>query len=250
MSQPPTPDSTRLADYRAHYRADAELIEDPWALPPVRSASEARRLEAILRLLRLRPGARVADLGCGSGWLSALCRQRGAWVLAADIAPRGVAAVRRRYPEIGHFAAADIYHLPLQPGRFDAVIVSEVIEHLEGLDEALDQVRALLRPGGRLLVAVPYRESILQHLCIHCNRLTPANAHLHSFDEERLVALLRARGLRPAATQRLGNKLLELVGFPHRTRWLPHGLWRAVDGALNRLTGRAGFLVVVAVDDA
>jgi len=250
MSQQDTPDCARLADYRAHYRADAELIEDPWALPPVRSASEARRLEAIVRFLRLRAGDRVADLGCGSGWLSALCHQRGAWVLAADIAPRGVAAARRRYPEIGRFAVADIYHLPLRPGHFDAVVVSEVVEHLEHLGEALAQVRGLLRPGGRLLIAVPYRETIIQHLCIHCNRLTPANAHLHSFDEGLLHSLLQAQGLRPVRTLRLANKLLELVGFPHHTRWLPHWLWRGIDGALNRLTGKAGFLVAVAVDDA
>ena len=250
MSERATPDRAHLADYRAHYRADAELIEDPWALAPVRSASEARRLEAIVRLLGLRTGDRVADLGCGSGWLSALCRSRGGWVLAADIAPRGVAAARRRYPEIGHFAAVDIYHLPLRPGQFDVVVVSEVIEHLEHLDAALAQVRGLLRPGGRLLIAVPYREAIIQHLCIHCNRLTPANAHLHSFDEDRLGSLLEAQGLRPVRTLRLANKLLELVGFPHRTRWLPHWLWRWVDGALNQLTGKASFLVVVAAEDA
>jgi len=250
MSQWVTPESGRLADYRAHYRADADLIADPADLPPVRGASEARRLHAIVRLLGLRPGDRVADVGCGSGWLSDLCRRQGARVLAADIAPAGVAAARRRYPEVGHFTAADVYHLPMRPGAFDVVVLSEVLEHLEDLDAALDQVRALLRPGGRLLVAVPHCETILQHLCVHCNRLTPANAHLHSFDEQTLCRLLRDHGMTPVRALRLANKLLELLGLPHRTRWLPHALWRAMDGAFNRLTGKAGFLVVLATADA
>ena len=245
-----TPDSPHLSDYRAHYRADAELIADPEALPAVRSASEARRLAAIVRLLDLRPGDRVVDVGCGSGWLSQLCAERGAWVVAADIAPAGVAAARRRYPSIGRYTVADVYHLPLRPGRFDVAVLSEVIEHLEDLDAALAQVRALLRPGGRVLIAVPYRETILQHLCIHCNKLTPANAHLHSFDEPALTRLLQTNGLRPVRRRRLANKLLELIGFPHHSRWLPQALWRAVDGAFNLLTGRAGFVVVLAVDDA
>ena len=43
----------RVADYKSHYRADAELIEDPAQLPAVRRNSERRRLQRIVRILRL-----------------------------------------------------------------------------------------------------------------------------------------------------------------------------------------------------
>ncbi|MFH1566642.1 MAG: class I SAM-dependent methyltransferase [Gemmatimonadota bacterium] len=244
MSHPP-----RLADYQAHYRKDAELIEDPWALPPVRAASEDRRLEAMVRLLQLQPGQRLLDMGCGSGWLAARCRARGAWVVATDIAPRGVAAVRRRFPPVSRLVAADVYHMPLRDGQFDAAVLSEVLEHLEAVEAAVAEAARLLRPGGRLLVTVPYRETIVQHLCIHCNRLTPANAHLHSFDEEALSGLLARCGLRPRQWLRLGNKLLELAGLPQRARWLPYPAWRLADALLNRLTGRPAFVAVLAARD-
>ena len=83
--------TAQLADYRAHYRADADAIVDPDELNPQRRASEYRRLQTLLRLLKLQNGERVLDIGCGSGWLAWLCKQAGARVCAMDIALRGVA---------------------------------------------------------------------------------------------------------------------------------------------------------------
>ena len=74
----------RLTDYRTHYRLDADLIEDPADLHPVRSSSERRRLETIRRALRLRPGELLLDLGCGSGWLAQLSHEAGVHVVATD----------------------------------------------------------------------------------------------------------------------------------------------------------------------
>ena len=126
-------------------------------------------------------------------------------------------------------------------------MLSEVAEHLEDLPGALAEVAHLLRPGGRLLVSVPYRETIVEHLCIHCNRLTPANAHLHSFDEEKLAAHLHAQGLAPGPFLLLNNKALELVGLPRWTRSWPYWAWRGLDRLSNVLVGRAGFLGMLAV---
>lgn len=246
----PSSATPRLADYRDHYAADAGAIVDPGALPPARRASELRRLEALVRLLRLRPDERLLDVGCGSGWLAARCQAAGGSVWALDLARLGVVAARRRFPGIAHFQVADVYHLPYAPACFDAAVLSEVVEHLEDMGAALAQVARVLRPGGRLLVSVPYRETILYHLCIHCNRLTPGNAHLHSFDVAGLAAHLEAQGLRVVCAEVLGNKLLELASFPWHTRRWPHGAWRAVDRLLNRLVPRPAFLAMLAVRPA
>lgn len=241
--------SPQMADYRSHYRKDAGLICDPWSLPPVRAASEARRVSVLVRHLALRPGERLLDIGCGSGHLAECCGARGARVVATDIAPAGVAAARARFPRAGAFAAGDAYAMPLRPASFDVVVLSEVLEHLESIEAALGQACQLLRPTGRLLVTVPCRETIIQHLCIHCNRLTPADAHLHSFDAVSLTDHLQRQGMRVTRSTCVSNKLLELVGFPHLTRWWPYWAWRCVDGLLNRMTGRPAFLLVMAVPD-
>lgn len=235
------------ADYLAHYRLDAEAILDPQDLEPLQRASEARRIEALARLLAPRAGERLMDLGCGSGWLAARCCRTGAEVHAVDVAPRGVAAVRRRFPEVSRFHVADVYRLPFRPSSFDALVLSEVLEHLAEPDRALAEIRRVLRPGGRLLVCVPYRERILQHLCIHCNRLTPANAHLHAFDEADLTAALGAAGLRLRRLAFLNNKALALVGFPRWSASWPHWCWQTCDRLANRILPRPAFVAVVAV---
>jgi SAM-dependent methyltransferase len=212
----------------------------------VRRHSERRRLQRLVRLLRLRPGERVLDVGCGSGWLAHHCRAAGARVWALDLAPAGVSRARGRYPQAASFGVGDAYALPFAPRAFDVVVLSEVLEHLEWVDRALAEAARVLRPRGRAMVSVPYREVILEHLCIHCNRLTPANAHLHSFDGHGLTGRLEAHGLRVEHAALLGNKLLELAGFPHWTRALPLWTWAAVDRCANRILGRAGFLAVLA----
>ena len=123
----------RLSDYRIHYWLDADLIEDPADLHPARSASELRRLETIRRALRLGRGEFLLDLGCGSGWLAQLCHEAGVLVVATDLATAGVAGARARFPGAARFAVTDAYHTALADESFDAVVLSEVVEHLEDI---------------------------------------------------------------------------------------------------------------------
>ena len=236
----------RLSDYRTHYRLDADLIEGPADLHPVRSASERRRLQTIRRFLRLQPSELVLDMGCGSGWLAQLCHEGGVRVVATDIARAGVCGARARFPGAAQFAVTDAYHAALSDDSFDAVVLSEVVEHLDDPAAGLREAARVTKPGGRVLVTVPYRETIIEHLCVHCNRLTPANAHLHRFDGDNLRQLLIGVGLQPLQMHHMTNKLLELVGFPDlASRW-PYWLWRGADGLLNGLTGKSAFLLLVA----
>jgi SAM-dependent methyltransferase len=239
----------RLSDYRTHYRLDAESIEDPASLHPVRSASERRRLQTIKKALRLQAGELILDMGCGSGWFAQMCHESGTRVVATDIAPSGVKGARTRFPGAARFAVTDAYHAALADESFDAVVLSEVVEHLDSPGAGLAEAARLTKSGGRVLVTVPYRETIVDHLCVHCNQLTPGNAHLHRFDDETLSKYLSDVGLRPLRTHHMTNKLLELAGFPRLSRHWPFWSWRFVDGLLNAVTGKSAFLLVVAGKD-
>jgi O-antigen/teichoic acid export membrane protein len=130
--------------------------EDP--LPPENSYGSRSRLEWIRR--NLDDGARVAEFGCGTGLMvTAPLRSAGIDVIGWDIhAPsvdfgREWLRSRGRDPDI-------LRNQPFEQAElesFDAVIASEVLEHLDDatLRTCLAAIRGRLRPGGRLLVTVP-----------------------------------------------------------------------------------------------
>lgn len=245
------------SNYKKHYELDAQFIVPPRELPPSQRASEERRLQSIVRLLEPDERPRVLDVGCGSGWLARNVAVHGMYTVASDLSLSGVRKARAySHPLLPAsssdaplplvFLVADIYDLPFPSRSFDIVLLSEVCEHLEDIDAALEQVRYVLRDQGKLILTVPYREKIKWHLCIHCNRPTPANAHLHSFDGPDVRHCLERHGLRVIETLTLSNKFLEALRFPRWTMWMPYILWRTVDRLFNAISGRSAFLCILA----
>ena len=102
-------------------------------------------------------GKRVLDVGCGLGFFSQRLVERGADVLACDI---GAGLVSRTRSRVGcHAEVADALMLAdhFGPEQFDVVVSSECIEHTPDPTRALEQMMAVLRPGGHLSVSTPNR---------------------------------------------------------------------------------------------
>lgn len=227
-------------DYLTHYQLDGEVFDyetDGLTFP----ADERRRMQSVVRLTRARPGERVLDVGSGSGWLAKTLARRGCRVVALDLSQRNL----RRILEDGsgvRTVFGETARPPLASGAFDKVFAIEVVEHLTDPEEALRQMQRVLRPGGTLLVCVPYRERIEYNLCVHCNRPTPKSAHLHSFTEESLRRLLESAGLAPKTPRLFLNKGISLLRLNAPLAWLPLWAWGLVDGLANRVTGKARYI--------
>lgn len=98
-------------------------------------------------------GARVLDLGCGSGSGTALLARAGARVLGVDrIAPDPESRRSR-----ASFCRAEIAALPFRARRFDAVVSFQVIEHLVDPAPYLRAIGELLADHGTALVSTPNR---------------------------------------------------------------------------------------------
>jgi SAM-dependent methyltransferase len=113
-----------------------------------------RRAVILAEMARRLPasGVRLAELGCGSGgMLEALGRFGTAVGVEMDPALRARARERGLDVRAGALPEA----IPLEPGRWDAVCLFDVLEHVDDEAGALAACRRLLAPGGRLFVTVP-----------------------------------------------------------------------------------------------
>src|SRR5215216_4884539 len=119
---------------------------EPWAWRPRRA----------LLLDEARPGERVLDLGCGSGRFVAALRGAGADPVGVEIAEAALERARAVAPGSDLRLIEPDGSLPLGHGSVDLVWCSEVLEHVADTAHLLLEVRRVLRPGGRLLVTVPY----------------------------------------------------------------------------------------------
>jgi len=111
----------------------------------------------VSELTTLPPAATVVDLGCGSGLLlSRIAAARPAGrLLGVDADPTALRYAAERLPS-AQLVRADLDAETAEPlAEADAVVCSEVIEHLERPLHAVRLARRLLRPGGRFVVTVP-----------------------------------------------------------------------------------------------
>ena len=166
-----------------------------WGTPAGRRRAE-RRARIISAGAGLGPGVRALEIGCGTGLFTSFFGETGADVLAIDISPDllALAAERPNLSRRVRFRCARFEDLV--EGPFDAVIGSSVLHHLD-IDDALDNILRLLKPGGWCSFAEP-------------NMLNP-----QVFLERRVPALRRRLHVSPDETA--------FVRWPFARRLKRHG---------------------------
>ena len=152
---------TDRADWLAQARADWDGRADRWDIAAERNAAapdRAAELDRVWQALALRPGARVLDVGCGSGqWAVALAR-RGGEVTGVDLSPAMVARAERHAAEAGvavRWHVGEAARVAGPDAAYDAVLARVVLQLVPDVPAALAEFRRVLRPGGRLLASVP-----------------------------------------------------------------------------------------------
>jgi SAM-dependent methyltransferase len=134
---------------RRVYDRMAELDERHWWY-------RARRdilANLITRKIRLPEGARILEIGCGTGHnLEMLQRFGRADGIEIDPAARGMAEQRLGRP----IGTAPLPQLTgVEAGAYDLVALLDVLEHVEEDEAALASIARKLKPGGRILITVP-----------------------------------------------------------------------------------------------
>lgn len=231
-----------LFNYVEHYTIDAEEF-DYFEARRGGTAHEERRVHEYLIAEIPKQVTSILDVGTGSAWVAETFAPKGVSVCSADISLRNTATALRRYPYPNHTAVvADVFAMPFAPASFECIIASEIIEHVVNPALFVQRLVSLLKPGGTLLVSTPYKEVLQYSLCVHCNHKTPLHAHIHSFDEAKLLSLCPPDAKATYTT--FGNKALIHARTHVALKVAPFPVWRLIDRAANLLYNRPAHILV------
>ena len=161
-----------------------------------------RELVASVLRERLPQGARVLDIGCGTGFvLERLLDDFDAHGLEPDPGVRARAS-ERAAPRIRPGSTDDLSALGGQ--TFDAVLLLDVLEHVDDDVAALRSARPAIAQGGMLLATVPAYPGLWSSHDVR-------NAHRRRYRRGTLDAALRAAGYRPVILSHINSRLLPLA---------------------------------------
>jgi len=160
------------------------------------------------------PGARILDVGCGAGALSAALKAAGATHVAGiELDPEAAAKAGTSLDVVVQGGALEA-NLPFSKGEFDYVIFGDVLEHLPDPEAALDRYLPYLAPEGRLVVSVPNMRfySVLLRLMFDRWSYTDSGVrdrtHLRIFTRRSLITMLGGAGLQVEELRR-NHRLVE-----------------------------------------
>jgi SAM-dependent methyltransferase len=148
--------------------------------------------------LEILPGERILDMGCGEGrHMVKACQMDPSLCLGADFVYDNLKTTRDKlkfHQALGDLACdrfglsrMDVTRLPFRDQSFDAIICSEVLEHIPDDDTAISELVRILKSGRILAVSVPrfYPEKICW--CLSDDYTAADMGHVRIYQKNRLV---------------------------------------------------------------
>jgi len=139
-------------DYISHTNAKRNVFE--WVYQFIRNIALKRKLNLINSFQT--ETKKVLDVGCGTGHFLEKAQANG-WQITGIEPNANARVIANKKTNNSVFDTSELQHL--QPNSFDVITLWHVLEHLPNLKEQIRQLKALLKPNGRLVVAVPNYKS-------------------------------------------------------------------------------------------
>ena len=140
--------------YTIYFQADGaeQKIFEPGSGAP--AARSDRLVEHIARHSSIPKQGRLLDVGCGNGnFLQSASRMLPGWTFAGVEWDEKYAAKVLAIPRVENHYTGDLGSVP---GEFDAISMIHVLEHIESPRQFLEKVKQKLKPGGWLIIELPY----------------------------------------------------------------------------------------------
>lgn len=193
---------------------------------------------------QLRGIRSILDVGCGQGHFLDLAKRAGLRTAGIEIGPQAASVAAAKGHEV---VCGSALTAPLPPGRFDAAVMWDVLEHMEQPGCVLRRVVGALAPRGRLFILTPMVDSVYDRLGVSLYLATGGNFdrllrmcwsrdHLFRYDGRGLCRTLRSLGCGAA---RARSVLLLSMGETAYAGGALAGEWTPRP-ALNRAISRWG----------
>lgn len=199
-----------------------EQVQERERLDPNSTVDAARLIDTIARLLESRGVARpwrLLDVGCGYGYFIAEAQRKGFEPVAIELA----ANERRIAEAMTSIRPVDqpFETFEGQPGSFQCVLMSHILEHAHDVDLWIRRARALLAADGVLAIALPNFASLTRRLLQEREPFIIPPAHLNYFAPGNLRHLLERHGFVVEEVQQISRiprsayaRRLGFVGSP------------------------------------
>jgi ubiquinone/menaquinone biosynthesis C-methylase UbiE len=114
-------------------------------------------LPNLLRVLSLKHGERVLDLGCGEGFFARAFHSAGARVSGIDASPSLIRDAKRNSPKGIDFRSGNAEQLPpALAGSYDTVVMVLSLQNMESYTDVLREARRVLNGQGRIVIVMSH----------------------------------------------------------------------------------------------
>lgn len=169
-------------------------------------------------LAQLPKDAPILEVGCGDASFTTDLGRYSDAVTAIDISSSQIAENARRFPAI-KFLQHDVSEVfPFADDTFEVIWCSEVLEHLFDPAFALREMCRIMKPGGKLMVTVPYHgrfKNILIALFKWDEHFVPSNPHIRFYTKGTLGRMAEKAGFEDVSMKTCG------MGIPMRDLFVP-----------------------------
>ncbi|MBK4729875.1 methyltransferase domain-containing protein [Oxynema sp. CENA135] len=170
------------------------MTEKHW---PIRlfekSVLKQRKYREITELLGNCTGLHCLDIGADNGVISYLFRRRGGEWKSADLEADAVRSIRELVGD--NVFQIDGKKTPFADNQFDRAVIIDFLEHIESDREFVEELQRILKPGGELIINVPFvKNSGLRKLRLAIGQTDEKHGHVrHGYTVESLRELLGDR---------------------------------------------------------
>ena len=223
------------ADYISHTNTSKGLVNQLYQ--KVRNITLEQKAALVMRQTTSK--GKLLDLGAGIGAFLHTMQQKG-WEVTGIEPDAGARAQARQLYGLELQESQTLYTLP--EGSFDAITLWHVLEHVHALHEYIIKLKELLKPGGKLVIAVPNYEALDSDTYKLYWAAYDVPRHLYHFSPKSMEALMSRHGLRildkkPMWFDSFYISLLSSQYKNGKTKWLGAG-WTGLRSNINALFNR------------